>query len=257
MSRREEIIERAQAELQAASDRFRSLREEILRQQRDVLSTSSPAAKAAIEKFEAADAAAFEKRQAAIDDANGVVVDAEFKATSARFAADQASSAAFQEASDRAALKRQRDSEDAEAEFDEAFRNATQLVGAAEDKAIKSARARRDEKIAAIEETFRRSTDDIFETFQQSSADNREREIAAFETARAKQASAIEDATAAQDAAKAKADQAFDKALAADPLASSIREAFRLRMEEAEASSEREKQDILDRMKADLAAATP
>ena len=257
MSRRDEILARAQAELQAAGDRFRSLREEILRQQRDVLSTNSPAAKAALEKFDAADAAAFEKRQAAIDEANSAVVDAEFKASSARFAADQATSATFQDASDRAAQKRQRDTDEAEAEFDQAFKDATQLVGAAEDKAIKSARARRDDKIAAIEDTFRRSTDDIFETFQQASADNREREIAAFESARAKQAADIEDATATQEAAKAKADQALDKALAADPLAASIREAFKQRLEDAEAASEVEKQDILDRMKADLASATP
>jgi hypothetical protein len=257
MARRSEIVARAQAELQAAIDRFSTLRAEILRQQRDVLSTNSAAARAALEKFDAADTDAFERHQAALSDADSAVVDAEFKASSARFAADEAASADWRDASDRAALKRQHDTEDAEAEFDEAFKNAQKVSGAAHDRAIKSARERRDDKIETIEAVFRRDTDNVWRAFEAASAENREKEIAAFEAARAKQASAGEDAAAALDAARAKANQALDKALSADPLAASIREAFRIRMEDAEVSAEREKQDILDRMKADLDNATP
>lgn len=248
---------RAGAELQAAGDRFRALREEILRQQRDVLSTNSPAARAAIEKFEAAETAAFARREDAVAQADGAVVDAEFKATAARFAADEATSAEWRDAGDRTALTRQQDTADAEAVFDEAFRNAQQVAGAAHDQAIKSARARRDKEIAAIDAVFKRETDANWRKFERASADNREAEIAAFESARAKQAAAIDAAMAAHEAATAKLSQALDHALAADPLAAAIREAFRLRMEQAEAAVEIEKQDILDRMKADLAAATP
>ena len=257
MSRRNEIIQRAQAEFQAAIDRFRLLREEILRQQRDVLITNSPTARTALDKFEAALADAFEVFQQGQSEANQAVVDAEMAASASRFDAEQAAGQAWREANDAADLKRTKTIRDAEDKFDLAFNAAQRIAGPGKERAIAAARKTRDEETARAERQFTDDTDAAWRGFQQKQSDAREDEISAFEKARAKQAAAVEKAAATQTAAQSKADTALQKALSDDPIAASIREAFQTRLADAEAASEREKQDILDRMAADLGAATP
>jgi hypothetical protein len=257
MSRRNEIIQRAQAEFQAAIDRFRLLREEILRQQRDGLITNSPTARTALDKFEAAVAAAFDTFQQSQNEANQAVVDAEAEASAARFDTERAADQAWREANDAAALKRTKAIRDAEDKFDLAFNAAQHISGPGQQRAIAAARKTRDEEIAKAERQFTDDTDAAWRAFQQKQSDAREEEISAFEKARARQAAAVEKAAATQTVAQSKADTALQKALSGDPIAASIREAFQTRLADAEAASEREKQDILDRMAADLAAATP
>jgi hypothetical protein len=257
MSRRNEIIQRAQAEFQAAIDRFRLLREEILRQQRDVLITNSPTARTALDKFEAAIADAFDTFQQSQGEANQAVIDAEVAASATRFDAEQAADQAWREANDAAALKRTKAIRDAEDKFNLAFNAAQHISGPGQERAITSARKTRDEEIGKAERQFTDDTDAAWRAFQRQQSDAREEEISAFEAARAKQGAAVEKAAAVQDLARSKADKALDKALSGDPIAASIREAFQTRLADAEAAAEREKQDILDRMAADLAAATP
>jgi len=257
MSRRNEIIQRAQAEFQAAIDRFRLLRQEILRQQRDVLVTNSPAARTALDKFEAALADAFDAFQQSQDEANQTVMDAEVSASATRFEAEQAANEAWRDANDAAALTRAKATRDAEDKFNLAFNAAQHISGPGQERAITSARRTRDEEVAKAERKFADETDAAWREVEQKLADAREGEIAAFEKARAKQAIAVEKAAAAQNLARSKADTALEKALSGDPIAASIHEAFQTRLADAEAAAEREKQDILDRMSADLAAATP
>ncbi len=257
MSRRNEIIQRAQAEFQAAIDRFRLLHEEILRQQRDVLITNSPAARAALDKFEAAIAGAFDAFQQSQDDANHASIDAEGAASANRFDAEQAANQEWRSANDDATQQRTSAVEDAEDKFNLAFNAAQSVSGAGRERAIASARKTRDGEIRKADREFTDKTDAAWRAFEQALADAREGEISAFKKARAKQAAAVEKAAAAQDLARAKADSALGKALSGDPLAASIRDAFQLRLAEAGAATEREKQDILDRMTADLATATP
>lgn len=257
MSRRSEIMQRAQHELQAAIDRFTVLREEILTQQRDVLTTNIPALKTALDVFEKALADAFAVHQQGVGAADAAVADAEVEASAARFAAEQDADANWRDANDKASLKRQLALQRAEDDFNEAFDDAQKVTGAGRERAVKSARAKRDAVVAGAERTCALETDAAWQTLQEDQAGAREKEIATFEKARAVQADAADKAADTHDAARAKAGKALEKVIAADPVAASIREAFRLRLEEAEAATEREKQDVIDRMKADLERAAP
>lgn len=257
MSRRNEIVQRAQAEFQAAIDRFRTLHDDIRKQQRDVLITNSPAARKALDAFETAVDVAFLTFQQDRNDADQAITDAEVKASAKRFDAEQAANQEWRDANDAATLKRTSAVQVAEDKFNAAFNAAQHIAGVGRDKAIQSARKTRDDEIRKAERVFADETDAAWRAFEKASADAREDEIRAFEAARAKQAAAVAGAAATQDLAKVKADKALDKALAGDPIAASIREAFQSRLADAEAANEREKQDILDRMTADLATATP
>jgi hypothetical protein len=257
MSRRNEIIQRAQAEFQASIDRFRTLHDDILKQQRDVLITNSPTARKALDAFETAVDAAFLAFQQDQNEANQAVTDAEVVASAKRFDAEQEANQDWRDANDAATLERTSAVQEAEDKFNAAFNAAQRISGVGHDKAVASARKTRDDEIRKAERVFADETDAAWRAFEKASADAREDEISAFEAARAKQAAAVAKAAATRDLAKTKADNALDRALAGDPVAASIREAFQLRLAEAEGAAEKEKQDILDRMTADLANATP
>lgn len=257
MSRRSEIIERAQAEFQAAIDRGRDVREQILRQQRDVLVTNSPAAKAALAAWETAQAEAFARYQQSVSGSEDALVAAEFEATAARDHAELAASEAWRDATARAETTRQADRQIAEEGFNDAFKDASKLTGAQRDQAVANARKRRDAALQTAERACQQEMDVAWRIYQKATTTARETAIAAFEHARGEQAAAAEKAAGTHDKERLKAERAFQKAIAADPTAAAVHEAFELRLANLEAETEREKRNILDRMRADLEHATP
>jgi len=258
MSRRLEILQRAQAEFQAAIDRGREMRGEVLRQQRDLLATHTPQAKNALDAFESAAAEAFDNYQRRIAESQDKAIAAEAEATDAQTRAELDAIAQHQQAIDTATRTRDEVQEEAERIFEEAFRGvANQLFGAAKDKAIAGARSRRDAAIQAAERAFTKSGDDAFRKQQRDIANSREAQIAAFEKARKVQVQADQRASTDHESEIEKASQAFQKSVSGDPTAAAIVEAFELRLAEVERETEQEKADILARMRADIEKSTP
>ena len=95
-------------------------------------------------------------------------------------------------------------------------------------------------------------TETAWREYQSAEAVAREGAIQAFEGAQQAQLAAGQAAENKHQAALARAARAWEAASAGDPVASSIDEAFRLRMTDVDRMIEAEKREILARMKADL-----
>jgi hypothetical protein len=257
MSRRSEIIQRANAEYQAAVNRGQELHEEILRQQADVLSHNSAAAKTAMAAYEASIADAFTDYQLALSESEQELVAAELEASSMQSQAEQSALEIWSAARDAADNTRLASRQAAEDAYSAAYFQASRQPGAQKDQAIAGARKRRDDGLQAAEDAFLNATTNAWHRYEESRSGARESAIASIDKARATQAKAAEKAANTHERVQLKSREALQKAIASDPTASAIEEAFRIRLAEADAQTEREKQDIIDRMKADLDNATP
>lgn len=257
MSRRSEIVERAQVEFQAAIDRGRALRAEVAAEARRALAASGPAARAAIDAHTAAIDRAFERYQQAMGEIDERVVAAEIDAAAAEEEARQAAQARWQGATEAAADKRDAARRHAEADFEMAGADAQLLAGPARDAARADHRRRRDAALQAADRAFARDDDEAWRAYQRALTQARERAVALIDAARAKQAGAAGKAAAAHEEERARAERALQGALAADPSAAALHATFERRLAEVDAATERDKQGVLDRMRADLAAAQP
>ncbi|MGE3277202.1 MAG: hypothetical protein AB7O67_18970 [Vicinamibacterales bacterium] len=254
MSRRQEIIRRANEEFSGVLQRGAALRGELERQRKDALA-AVPVAKAALRKHDAARTAAFTDYTRAL------------KAAAADAAATEDDAGVIQADGEAAATDKWRDSVaaaeerraealvDARRDYAEAYRLAAELTGPERDKKVAAARAARESAERSAERAYRRDTDAAWASYQRASSAARDKAVAAVERARLKQAQAEARAAEALVRAQEAARQALDAALADDPAAAAIVAGFESRLEQVEAQLERDKADVLARMKRDLANA--
>lgn len=255
LSRRNEIIRRANVEFEEAIHRYQALRAALLEQQRTALS-GIPAAKKALDVYETALAAAFEDYQLKLAAAEAEVLGAESEAVASQHDDETTAQEVWQLATEDADVARRVSAEDAEQAFEDVFRNAKTTAAQSREAQIAAARTERDAALRTATRKYELDTDKAWRLYQRSLDDAREDAIAAVEKARRTQAAAGETAAAAFHAKERTVEAALAKALQADPAAAAIQQAFAHRLADAEVQSDREKAEIIARMKKDLADAS-
>ena len=256
LSRRNEIIRRANLEFEEAIHRYQALRASLLEQQRAALS-AVPAAKKALDVYETALAAAFEEYQLQLANAEANALTAESEALASQFDDERTAEGLWRVATEDADVARRISTEDAELAFEDVFKNARTTASQTREAQIAAARTKRDLAVRTADRKHQLDTDKAWRIYQRALNDAREDAIAAVEKARRTQAAAGEKAAAAHHAKERKVEAALARALQADPASLAIQQAFAARLAEAEALSEREKADVLARMKRDLAEVPP
>lgn len=251
---RDEIIDRAMLDFNAAVSRGQSLRADILRQ-RDASLNSVPAARAALEKL-----------AAAVSRAEGDFSRAQLGIERTLTAAERDAEIALRRAEDEALETKRSADEDAQivlgrrtTEAEDAFEQALHGLQQpstlpAKDKARLEAERQRDAAIEAAKDKHAESTNKNDDAFRKRASATRAEHVAAVEKARDLAGHADQAAIDARDAAVDAAAAALEKALNADPLAASINEAFTRQLAIADADSEAEKSAIRAQMRLDLAA---
>lgn len=252
MSRRDDIIRRANLEYEEALHRRDALRAELLAQQKTELARV-PEAQPAVDAYDTALAEAMETYQLKLAKLEAEVLTTEFDAIAVQNEQEAAAMAAWRAAGDKANATRQSAIDAAEAAFNAASTAAMQLVGSARDKAVAAARAKRDAAFQAAEDKYRRDTDSAFDDYTEDSTAARERAIARIEAVRQKEKEGGLKAAEGLQFDQEKAAKTFRSAVALLPQALAIYETFQARLAECDARCEREKADIIARMKRDLA----
>jgi hypothetical protein len=254
---RQQIMQRASDEYSRAVAHCEANRAEVLRQERAALS-SLPAMKDALDAHDAALAAAEQQYQETLATSEETLATAESDAVTAQTDLETEAIQGRQQATDDIDIARRDAIDSAQQEYDRAYHEATtRLVGPDRDARLSEARSARDEAMTTAEREYARARQLAQSTHQKSMNDAREGAITAIEKARREQQRVAEAAALERDRARDKAETAWGDALAAAPLAASIREAFRLRMQQVEVDCEREKAEVIQRMQRDLSAPHP
>ena len=257
MSRTAEIFQRYQIEIQEASHRGRAMHDEVLRQEQDVLTTNSPAAKKAIEAFTAAIADAFQAFRDALEKLELKLAADEAKAIDQQFPDQLLAQTNWQKGKDAASLKRDKALRKADAQFEAEDRDGRILVGSRQDAALLEARKKRDAAHEEAHRVFLEEDEQAFRDFQAADQAAREKAITTIDDLRLEQKRAGEAEERTHELAKQRATERLEAALSSDPTAAAIHEAFQMRLATVDRDSELEKQAILARMQAELAGAGP
>ena len=251
---RQQIIQRASDEYSRVVSRCEANRAEVLRQEGAALATL-PGMKDALDAHDAALAAAEQQYQETLATSEETLSTAESDAVTAQTDLETEAIQVLQQATDDIDIARRDAIDSAQQEYNDAYHQATtQLVGPDRDARLGEARSARDEAMRTAEREYARARRLAQSTHQKSMNDAREGAITAIEKARRGQQSAAETAALERDRARDRAERALRDALAAEPIAASIREAFQLRQQQVEVDCEREKAEVLQRMHRDLSA---
>jgi hypothetical protein len=250
--RREEIFRRASEEYGRVAARCEANRAEVARQERAAL-CHLPVVKAAFDAYDQALAAAELQYEDALTVSQDAASVAESDALSAQADAENAALALWQQTTDDLDSAHSLAKDNAKQDYDAAYHDAMALVGPERDARLAEARAARDAAMKSAERDHRRNKALAWSTYQKTLNDARETAISVIEKARGQQQRAAERAGLARARALEVAETALRQDLAAEPLAASIQEAFRLRLQQVELDCEREKTEVLERMQRDLA----
>lgn len=254
MSRRQEIIRRANEEYSAALSRGAALRKELLRQRQAALA-AVPAAKAALRRHDAAMAAAYDAYASKLRELAEETETATAGAQEAQAEAELAATEKWRDSVSGAEEGRRAAQAAAASDYDEAYATAAGATGTTRDSRLAAARNQRDAAVRAADRNYRRDLDTAWASYQRASTAAREKAIAVVDRARQKQAAAEAKAAEilrrAQEAARLSLTAALDQ----DPESAAIADSFESRLEQAEARMEHEKADVLARLKRDLANA--
>ena len=254
MPRRQEIIQRASDDYNRALARCGAIRAEVLAQERAALSTL-PAIKEALEAHDVAIADAERQYEETVTASQQILATAESDAVTEQTDLETAAIQALQQATDDIDVTRREAIDAAKQEYERAYRAATTLVGPERDAGLTDARSARNESITAAEREYGAARRAAQSAHQKAMNDAREGAITAIEKVRRGQQRAAAAASLEHDRAREKAEEALRDALAAEPLAASIREAFQLRLQQVDVECEREKAEVLQRMQEALASA--
>jgi hypothetical protein len=245
--RRRKLILPLSDEYSEVLARCEANRAEVLAQERAALSTL-PAIKEALEAYDAAVADAERQYEETVTASQQTLATAESDAVTEQTDLETQAIQALQQAIDDGDVTR-RDALDAvREEYDRAYRDATTAVGPERDAKLAEARSARSGSIATAEREYRAARRAAQSAHQKSMNDAREGAITAIEKARRTQQRAADGASLERDRAREKAEKAWRDAVASEPLAPSIREAFQLRMQEVEVDCEREKNQVLKKI---------
>jgi hypothetical protein len=253
---RAEIIERANQALDAAINRCRMRREEILRQ-RDAAFATVPSVRDALAQHTAALAKAADDFSQVQRDAQQAQGATEADARTAHFDADGDTLNKWRRADDAALAVLNEASAAAQAEYDVAEQSAFHLPTLAEqDQARRNAGERRDAALSTATAKYSMTKNSDYEAYRAATAANLDAEIAATSKARARTDALLQAGTNARDNAIAAADIALERSVQADPRAAAMNETFQQQLTASESDCDREKSAILDQMRRDLASAT-
>jgi hypothetical protein len=252
MSRHQEVLQRAIDEQRVARERLEAMRAEIVRQQRAALA-GFPKAIAALDKHEQAIATAEATYQHALEGVRAKAGAAQDAAMTAQADADIEATAAWRQATEDADAERRAADAAADSAYDVAFNAATRTAGKAHEPKLADARARRAQAQAKAAAKYVEATDAAWMKHQRGTEAAREKAIEAVATIRRQEEADAAAAGNACAAKKATAERALQNALAAEPLAGAVLEAFQSRLRDVEARCEDEKRRALDDMKRGLA----
>ena len=251
MSHREDVIRRANDEYSRVLEGCKTTRDEIVRQQRATLA-SIPEARAAYERYERVLADLSQKFSQGEETAARDLGAAEEQARRVQFEAESAALETWKKTTEAAETTRRDGLASADRVYEEAYQAATRLVLSEQDAAIGRARAARESAQRACHGECDRKVEDAWRAYQSDIDKARESAIAAIEQARQGQSEQHGKAVESFEKDRAAAEESLRAALAAHPLAKSFIEAFTVRLTEAEARCEQDKQAVLDRMRREL-----
>jgi len=251
MSRRDEIIQRANNAFNRVVEQCNSTLDEIRRQQQTALSTI-PEARTAFETYQRRIDAAASARIQREQDLAQVRASAEEKAQRDQFDAQTAALTKWRTSTDAAEQTRADAVRDANRAYDAAFTAAMHLVLNHRDAAISRTRNVRDDAITAAQQAFERDKAKASTANESETAAAQDSAIKAISDARAIELEGQAQATVERERAQSAAGQALTSALAGIPLAAAIQEAFAGRLKNAEAKCEADKSDVLSRMRQEL-----
>ena len=246
-----EIIQQAVDECAQIDARYVALCAEIQRQRRAALETVPQAAGAfrAWEKAVEAAQQAYAKRLAGLGEKTRSV---EAEAPAAQGAAEIAALDAWHADRRKADQKRDRAVEKAMQAYEAAFDLGTKTVGPSRDARISDARRKRDAALADATNDHSADLETAWNTYRAATA--KAQQAAIDEIAEARGAETLKEGEAAtvRDDAIRRADAMFEAALAAEPLASAVLEAFAEQLRRATADCNNEKAVVTARMRAAL-----
>ncbi len=254
MSRRQDIIQHANEEYDSVLLRGQAVRAEILRQQRAALLTVPGAAEALV-AYEAALVSAYDAYETALTTSQEELLTADADARAAQADSDAVALETWREATSAADLARRDALDTCRDEYEAAYAAALSLTGSARAQKVTAAAGARDAQTKAANRGYQRATDAAWRSYQASSVSASEDAIAAIEKARRRQEAAADKARTAHERARQLAERGLQRALASEPVASAIQEAFQLRLKQADAQEERDKANVLARMRNALANA--
>ena len=243
-----EIVERANAALDAASARCQVREREILRQRAAALDrvpgTHDAVAKHTAALLKASDEFTGTNRKVDTDLAN-----AETQSENARQQAEDDALRAWRRADDEALLALQSDVGGA----DQAYHDALRQGGIGPLNAPERARVVHEAAIAAANRKYRAVKQADYEAYQQAIAAAFDVHTRSLEQARARSDEAMATARNVRDTASDTADAALHLVLETNPVAASVAAAFDQQLQSSTADCEREKSAILQQMRNDLA----
>jgi hypothetical protein len=251
MSRRQEIVQRAADEVARITARFQSTRAEIIRQQRSAVA-SMPDAAAALDDCEQALTAAFDIYESAVSRARARRLSVEEKANDSVGAGEIAATESWRQSTDAAEAARREAIDAAGRMYEGACSDAMRVAWNLRDEKLAAARSERDAALAKAARQYHAAAQGAWLVYQEASAAAREGAIATIAAARDAEDEELRNAAAAQTAARDRAEQALAMALATEPVAAAVLEAFRLRLREAEIQCDAEKASTLEQMKREL-----
>lgn len=255
MSRRQDIITRANEELQRVIDHCTSVRTEIERQQRAALSTL-PGLAAALTAYDAAMRGAFDRYRARLDDLATTLGHAEGEALQSHADSEGEAMAGWQAAIQAAEDARAAAWQSARLAYERAYDEARTTVGPAGDGKRVTAQRERDRAEREADRVARRALDVAYREYQRGSQAAHQASVLAFERARADHDGHARQAAADLDRAQREALDGWAAACRGVPEAAPVQEAYGMQLAQAATDCEGRKSDVLARMERDLADAT-
>ena len=237
-------------------DRGHQLIQDVLEQQRDVLTKHDPSAGKALAAYEAAIKAAADREAEALGAAQHAVNRAILAASDLQLQTELDAIRAQQEAVETATRKRDAALAEAERIFDEIVHALDTQTHKGKSIAVEAARAKRDASIREADRALRKAEEDAQRTSEKDAATSREVQHQSVARAQAIQAQAEVAAATEHDRDVQNAERALATALSKDPTAAAIRQAFLLRLAEVARETEDAKADVFARMVLDLKTAT-